>query len=114
MMIPKKGEAVLPHYKHTASQFYGWSCPTIEAIIPRLGAPIKIRMEVQHMKNLEVESGILAMEDVGTVLTMIDRSFIGRARERESMERAFYILKAIWEQRYSALKVAYFGGGTNA
>lgn len=41
MMIPKKGEAVLPHYKHTASQFYGWSCPTSEAIIPRLGDIIK-------------------------------------------------------------------------
>lgn len=41
MMIPKKGEAVLPHYKHTASQFYGWSCPTSEAIISRLGDIIK-------------------------------------------------------------------------
>lgn len=47
MMIPKKGEAVLPHYKHTASQFYGWSCPTSEVIISRLGAPIKRRMEIQ-------------------------------------------------------------------
>lgn len=66
------------------------------------------------MDSTKVESGILAMEDVGTVLTMIDRSFIGQAREWESMERAFYILKSIWEQRYSELKTAYFGGEGNA
>lgn len=66
------------------------------------------------MNRTEVESGVLALADVGTVLLMMDRSFIGREKEPEHMERAFYILKSLFDQRYSALRVACFGGGSNA
>lgn len=66
------------------------------------------------MNRAEVESGILGMADVDTVLLMMDRSFIGREAEPEHLERAFYILKSVFDQRYSALRLAYFGGGANA
>lgn len=63
------------------------------------------------MNRVEVESGILGMQDVGTALLMMDRTFIGRDPEPENLERAFYILKGIFEQRYTALSRAWFGGG---
>ena len=66
------------------------------------------------MESTKVESGILGMADVGTAILMIDRSFIGREPETENLERAFYSLKDIFEQRYSSLRMAWFGGGTNA
>ena len=66
------------------------------------------------MNRAEVESGILGMADVDTVLLMMDRSFIGREAEPEHLERAFYTLKSVFDQRYSALRLAYFGGGANA
>lgn len=66
------------------------------------------------MNREEIEKSILGMEDVGTVLLMMDRSFIGRSPEPEAMERAFYILKSIFEQRYTALSVAFYGGGAHA
>lgn len=66
------------------------------------------------MNRTEVESGVLALADVGTVLLMMDRSLIGREAEPEHMERAFYILKSLFDQRYSALRMACFGGAANA
>lgn len=54
------------------------------------------------------------MADVDTVLLMMDRSFVGRKTEPEHLERAFYILKSLFDQRYSALRLAYFGGGADA
>ena len=66
------------------------------------------------MNKEKVESGILGMADVDTVLLMMDLSFIGREAEPEHLERAFYILKTLFDQRYSALRLAYYGGGANA
>lgn len=66
------------------------------------------------MNRAEVESGIQAMADVGTVLLMMDRAFIGRLPEPEHMERAFYILESIFERRYTALRAAYYGGESHA
>lgn len=66
------------------------------------------------MNRTEVESGVLALADVDAMLVMMDRSLIGREPEREHLERAFYILKSLFDQRYSALRVACFGGGANA
>lgn len=66
------------------------------------------------MNREEIESGILGLADVDTVLLMMDRSFVGREAEPEHLERAFYILKSLFDQRYSALRLAYYGGGANA
>lgn len=66
------------------------------------------------MNRDEIEKSILGMEDVGTVLLMMDRSFVGRDPEPEAVERAFYILKSVFEQRYMALSVAFYGGGAHA
>ena len=63
------------------------------------------------MNSIEIESGILGMRDVGTALLMMDRSFIGKSPEPENMERAFYILKGIYEQRDRALSRPGLGGG---
>ena len=48
------------------------------------------------MNREEIEKSILGMEDVGTVLLMMDRSFVGRDPEPEAVERAFYILKSVF------------------
>ena len=84
-------------------------------IIARLAALFKKNMNGGYsVKNQEVESGVLGMGDVGVMICMIDRSFVGRPMEPEHLERALYILEAVFEQRYTELKAAYFGGDGHA
>lgn len=85
--------------------------PTSEADYITAGRSNQVRNGGCSVNSIEVESGILGMRDVGTALLMMDRSFIGRAPEPENMERAFFILKGIYEQRYRALSSAWFEGG---
>lgn len=63
-------------------------------------------------KTREIETEVIRMGDVGTVIDMVDNSF--SEGKSEQTERAIIILKEIFEARYRNLRLRLYGGEQDA
>lgn len=59
-------------------------------------------------KTREIETEVIRMGDVGTVIDLVDNSF--SEGKEEQTERAIIILKEIFEARYKSLRQRIYGG----